>query len=105
MADKTRKTRLELLAEFDAAPSSALFPQAYIAALRGCSEANIACDRGSGRGVPFLRIGNRILYRKSDYVAWEERHQPVRTTSEARAQRRLLEGLNGADRIAARGEG
>jgi hypothetical protein len=31
MADKTRKTRLELLAEFAAAPSNALFPQAYTA--------------------------------------------------------------------------
>lgn len=89
------KSRLELLKEFDAAPPSALFAPIYIAALRGCSEANIARDRGSGRGVPFLRIGNRILYRKSDYVAWEQRHKPVRTTAEARAQRRLLEGLNG----------
>jgi hypothetical protein len=104
VADKTRKPRLELLAEFDAAPPSALFPQPYIAALRNCSEANIARDRGSGKGVPFIRIGNRIFYRKSDYLLWEQQHKPVRTTSEARAQRRrLLERLNGA--VAADREG
>jgi hypothetical protein len=103
MADKNRKSRLELLAEFAAAPSSALFPQPYIAALRDCSEANIARDRGLGQGVPFLRIGNRILYRKADYLAWEEQHKPVRSTAEARAQRRLREAANIADRIAAGG--
>jgi hypothetical protein len=33
MADKTCKTRLELLREFEAAPPSALFTQSTIAAL------------------------------------------------------------------------
>ena len=95
MADKNRKPRLELLREFDAAPIDTLFPQIYVAARRNCSPANIERERGLGKGAPFIKIGGRIFYRKSDYLAWEERHQPVRTTSEARAQAiRLREGLN-----------
>jgi hypothetical protein len=77
MADKNRKTRLELLAEFAAAPSSALFTPTTIASLRCCSVANLARDRQVGKGVPFLKIGNRILYRKADYLSWEKQHQQL----------------------------
>jgi hypothetical protein len=78
MAGKKRKRkRVELLAEFAAAPSSALFPPTTIASLRCCSVANLARDRGLGRGVPFLKIGNRILYRKADYLSWEKQHQQL----------------------------
>jgi hypothetical protein len=61
-----------------------------IAALRDCSEANIARDRNLGQGVPFLKIGNRVLYRKAAYLAWEEQHKPVSSTAEARTQARRL---------------
>jgi hypothetical protein len=103
MADKTR---LEKLLTFEAAPANALFDQDTIAALRGVSTGTIERDRCLGRGAPFLKIGHRILYRKSDYLAWEQQHQPVRSTAEARAQAMRLRGaLNVADRIATSGEG
>lgn len=135
MADKNcnRKTRLriELLAEFDAAPRSALFPQIYIAAIRDCSEATIARDRGLGRGCPFIRIGKRVLYCKRDVLEWleqhrrasqiqgelgdapssaasAERHKSTQSTAEADAQASRLRreaALNVADRIAMSGEG
>jgi hypothetical protein len=84
MADKTCKTRLELLREFEAAPPSALFTQSTIAALRCCSTGNIERERWLGRGVPFLKIGHGVRYRKADYLTWLNQHQPVRSTAEAR---------------------
>jgi hypothetical protein len=96
------KNRIELIREFESAPPSTLLPQIYVAALRGCSEANIARDRGLGRGCPFVRIGNRVFYRKRDILSWLNQHQPVGSTAEARAQaRRLREVPNVADRTAA----
>jgi hypothetical protein len=86
MADKTRKTRLELLAEFAAAPSSALFASATVAAVRGCTTGNIERDRWLGRGVPFIRIGHTIRYSKRDILAWLSQYQAVRSTAEADAQ-------------------
>jgi hypothetical protein len=88
MAGKNRKRkRIELLAEFEAAPSSTLFTPTTIASLRCCSVANLARDRQVGKGVPFLKIGNRILYRKADYLSWEKQHQQlVHSTAEADAQ-------------------
>jgi hypothetical protein len=83
MADKTR---LELLKEFEAVPLNALFNQSTIAALRCCSTGNIERDRWLGRGVPFIRIGHSIRYRKADYLAWEKQHQLVCSTAEADAQ-------------------
>ncbi len=96
MADKTRKTRLELLNEFHAAPTDSLFTQSTITALRGVSPGTIERDRCLDRGAPFVKIGHGVRYRKRDYLLWEERHQPVHSTIEARAQRRLQEVPNGA---------
>jgi hypothetical protein len=92
MADKTR---LELLNEFHAAPIDSLFTQSTIAALRGCSTGTVERDRVLGIGVPFIKIGHGVRYRKSDYLAWEKRHQSVNSTIEARVQAmRLREVFN-----------
>jgi hypothetical protein len=105
MAGKNRKRkRIELLAEFEAAPPSALFPPTTIASLRCCSVANLARDRQVAKGVPFLKIGNRILYRKADYLSWEKQHQQLvySTADEANTQA-TREVLNVV--AASRGEG
>jgi hypothetical protein len=105
MAGKNRnnRPRLELLAEFEAAPSSTLLPQSYLAAICNCSESTIARDRGLGRGCPYIRIGKRVLYCKLDILKWleqhrpglsdapasaasGERHKPIQSTAEADAQ-------------------
>jgi hypothetical protein len=93
MADKTR---LEKLLTFEAAPANALFDQDTIAALRGVSIRTIERDRCLGRGVPFVKIGHGVRYRKRDYLLWEQQHQSVHSTIEARAQRRLREALSDA---------
>jgi hypothetical protein len=106
MADKNRKTRLELLNEFHAAPIDALFPQIYIAALLDCSTANVERARWQGWGIPFLKVGHRVLYRKRNALAWLSQHRPVRTTVAARVQAmRLREVLNTADRMTTSQEG
>jgi len=77
---KSEKSRIELLSEFDAAPASALFDQQAVAAVRGCSEATMERDRWAGGGVPFLKIGRLVRYRKSDVLAWLEDH-PIRQST------------------------
>ena len=97
MADKKSKTCLALLEEFEAAPPSALFTQSTIAALRCCSTGNIERDSWLGSGVPLIRTGHSIRYRKADYLAWEKQHQPVRSTLREHVRRLLtLLGLQEA---------
>jgi hypothetical protein len=98
------KTRLTLLNEFNDAPPDALFPSTTVAAIRACTVGNIERERWQGKGIPFRRIGGSIRYCKQDILAWLSQHPAVRSTAEARAQRRrLLEGLNVA--VAAGREG
>jgi len=81
---KPQKTRLELLAEFEAAPPYAVFAQIYVAAVRDCSTFTIERDRWAGIGVPFIKpAGTRqVRYRKSDILAWLESHGLRHSTSE-----------------------
>lgn len=39
-------------------------------------------DRWAGGGIPFLKIGRAVKYRKSDVLAWLEQYQPQNSTSE-----------------------
>jgi hypothetical protein len=93
MAAKNRKTRLELLREFDAAPIDTLFDQHTIAALRCCSTGNIERERWQGKGIPFIKIGYSVRYRKVDYLTWLKQHRPVRSTAEADVQAMRLRGV------------
>jgi hypothetical protein len=60
----------ELRAELDAAPDWALFSEDYVVAARGVSVFTVRQERQGGRGVPFVRQGRRILYRKGDIIAF-----------------------------------
>lgn len=83
---RSTKTRVEFLVEFDAAPGWALFDQKAIAAVRGCSEALLERDRWAGTGIPFLRDGRSIRYRKVDVLAFlNKRSWPARSTAQADA--------------------
>lgn len=78
---KTEKTRIELLEEFEAACLNALFHQRVPAAVRDCSESTMERDRWAGRGIPFLRIGRSIRYRKRDILDWLSQYRPQTSTS------------------------
>ena len=75
--------RLSLLEEFNAAPDTAWFGQATIAAVRRCSESTIERDRWSGGGVPFVKCGRSVRYRKGDILRWLAKHKPFKSTTEA----------------------
>lgn len=78
---KPHLTRGEALAEFDRAPDTALFNQTVIAHIRDCSIATLERDRWAGGGVPFLKIGRAVKYRKSDVLNWLGKHHPQASTS------------------------
>ncbi len=81
---KTKPNRNESLAEFDSAPDSTLFNQVIIAHVRDCSIATLERDRWAGGGIPFIKIGRAVKYKKADVVKWLDQHQTQASTSEAK---------------------
>ena len=48
--------------------------------------ARLRC-RGPGEGPEYLRVGNRILYREGDVLAWLASHRAATSTSETKRRR------------------
>jgi len=74
--------RTQMLAEFYSAPDTSLFNQKSIAVIRDCSTYTLERDRWAGNGIPFLKIGRAVKYRKIDVLEWLAQYQPQRSTSE-----------------------
>lgn len=83
---KSQLSRLDLITEYDRAPDSALFTQETVAAIRDCSLATMERDRWAGTGVPFVKIGRLVRYRKTDIQIWLDRHQSFQSTSKQQAK-------------------
>jgi|APLak6261672720_1056091.scaffolds.fasta_scaffold15762_2 hypothetical protein len=79
------QARTKALAEFYSAPETALFNQITVAHVRDCSTATMERDRWSGGGIPFIKIGRAVKYRKSDVLTWLEKYQVQSSTSETMA--------------------
>ncbi len=77
----SNKPRIELLADFEQAPDTALFNQQTIAAVRDCSTATLERDRWAGSGIPFLKFGRSVKYRKSEVLTWLNTHVSRLSTS------------------------
>ncbi|MGZ4956189.1 MAG: helix-turn-helix domain-containing protein [Methylobacter sp.] len=77
------QTRTKALAEFYSAPDTSLFNQTIVALVRDCSTATLERDRWAGGGIPFIKIGRAVKYRKTDVLAWLEQYQPQQSTSAA----------------------
>ncbi len=75
-------SRIELLNEFDSAPESALFNQQTIAAVLSCSTQLLERNRWAGTSVPYLKIGRKVLYRKSDVLGFLQQQKVYRSTSD-----------------------
>lgn len=75
-----KPTRLHLLNEFDSAPESALFNQQIIAAVLSCSTQLLERNRWAGTSVPYLKIGRKVLYRKSDVLGFLQQQKVYRST-------------------------
>lgn len=76
------QSRTFILKEFEASPPDTLFPQEVPAAVIGCSLALLEKNRRDGTGIPFIKIGRAVRYRKSDITAWLNQHQAVSFTSQ-----------------------
>lgn len=80
---KPKKSAVESVQIFWNAPMEAFFGQETIAPVINSSTKTLECDRWRRRGIPFRKtITGRVLYRKSDVVAWLEGHQLISSTSE-----------------------
>ena len=76
------QNRTQALAEFYNAPNDALFNQTVVAHVRSCSLATLERDRWLGNGIPFIKIGRSVKYRKSDVLVWLAQYQPQNSTSD-----------------------
>lgn len=72
---KIKPSRLQLINEFEFAPDSMLFSQKTLAAVLDCSTQLLERNRWAGEGVPFLKIGRKVLYRKSDVLLFLQKHK------------------------------
>lgn len=79
---KSQLSRIDLIREYESAPDCALFTQETIAAIRNCSLATIERDRWIGIGVPFIKMGHLVRYRKSEIRAWLDQQIAVQSTSQ-----------------------
>jgi hypothetical protein len=53
-------------------PQDVLLKERDLAERWGCHPNTLTNQRGTGRGVPFVRLGPRMIrYRLSDVLAWE----------------------------------
>lgn len=75
-------SRIHFLNEFELAPLSALFSQQTIAAVLSCSTQLLERNRWAGGGVPYLKIGRKVLYRKSDVLEYIQQQQLCSSTSQ-----------------------
>lgn len=73
-------SRIDLLHEYELAPDWALFSQNTLAAIRDVS-LTLERDRWAGCGVPFIKMGRLIRYRKSEIRNWLERHKSISSTT------------------------
>lgn len=84
---KIKLPRLELIHQYEQAPNSALFSQETVAALLDCSLALIERDRWAGTGIPFVKIGRMVRYRKIDINTWLGGHESFQSTSQCIAEK------------------
>jgi hypothetical protein len=77
---KSKQTRIDLIKEYELAPSWALFSQETVAAIRDCSLATLERDRWIGVGIPFIKMGRSVRYRKADIQAWLDNHIVIQST-------------------------
>ena len=68
---------------FLSAPADALLPTKIVAAYLNKSISWFNCKAVSGGGIPFIKLGNKRLYKKQDVLEWlESNTQKVSSTSQ-----------------------
>lgn len=82
-----KNTQMARVREFDAAPEGALFDQKIVAAKLDVSTAQLEKLRWTGGGVPFVKLGRSVKYRKTDVLEFIEA-RVCRSTSSIAAQQK-----------------
>lgn len=71
------------LNNFLSAPADALLPTKIVAAYLNKSISWFNCKAVSGGGIPYIKLGNKRLYKKQDVLDWLNSQTPkVTSTSE-----------------------
>lgn len=71
------------LNNFLSAPADALLPTKIVAAYLNKSISWFNCKAVSGGGIPYIKLGNKRLYKKQDVLDWlNSQTQKVTSTSE-----------------------
>lgn len=83
---KLQTPRLNLITEYELSPDSALFSQETVAAIRNCSLATVERDRWAGSGIPFIKSGRMVRYRKKDIRDWLEKHKLFQSTTQVQIE-------------------
>jgi hypothetical protein len=78
---KKEISRLQLINEFESAPNSTLFNQNTLAAILHCSTQLLERNRWAGEGVPYLKMGRKVLYRKSEVLGFIQQLKTYHSTS------------------------
>ena len=78
----TKSSRLQLINEFESAPDSTLFNQTTLAAILNCSTQLLERNRWAGQGVPYIKMGRKVLYRKSEVLHFLKQLKTYRSTSD-----------------------
>lgn len=79
---KTKLNRLQLIHEFESAPDSMLFNQNTLAAILDCSTQLLERNRWAGTGVAYIKIGGKVLYRKSEVLTFLKQQKVYRSTTD-----------------------
>jgi hypothetical protein len=82
----TQVNRTATLNDFYTAPDQALYDEIAIAHVVGVTVAKLQRDRWAGTGVPFIKIGRSVRYRKAEVLAWLNQFQPQQSTSQTKNQ-------------------
>ena len=81
-AKRVKKPAVVHISEFWVAPVEAFFGQETIAPVTNKSIKTLESDRWRGTGIPYRKVGGRVLYQKHDVIQYLESHELVTSTSE-----------------------
>lgn len=77
---KPQLSRIDFIQEYELSPDWAVFSQETVAAIRDCSTKTLERERWIGNGIPFIKMGRLVRYRKNDIRQWLENHAIKQST-------------------------
>lgn len=97
--DENLTTEDQLIAKYHKADERSFFTERAIALVMGFTRAKLQNDRWKGAGIPFVKLGHAVRYRKKDVEHWRDSFQTFSSTSESdykkseKKAREIIEGI------------